>query len=79
MFKQVETRNKKFEENPVLKLEQRLENRTENRGRSLVSAQLLVHFSHDWFSERLANSVNFLSILFISLDYFHIIFNNTCS
>jgi hypothetical protein len=31
MFEKLETRTKKFEENPVLKLEQKLESRTKNR------------------------------------------------
>jgi hypothetical protein len=40
-------------------------------------AQLLGQFSCGWFSEHLANPVCFLSVLFISLGYCYIIFNNT--
>jgi hypothetical protein len=79
--------NKNFEENPVLKLEQKLESGTNSHvvvtwSPSLSAwshAQLLGQFSRDGFSEHLANSVCFLSLLFISLSYFYIIFNNTHS
>jgi alpha-N-acetylglucosamine transferase len=68
--------NKKFEENPVLKLEQRI---TWSPLSAWSHAQLLSQFSRDWFSEHLTNSVSFFSVLFISLGYFYITFNNTYS
>jgi hypothetical protein len=37
MFEQLETRTKKFEENPVLKLEQKVESRTKNHVEMLMN------------------------------------------
>jgi hypothetical protein len=69
---------KKFEENPVLKVEQRIAWSLRGRLLSLCLVACAVARSVlPWLvSEHLANSFRFLSILFISLGYFYIIFNS---